>query len=138
MIERYIATSKIASITETPKDAHYSSIGGSKASITNSDVTLNSITIEQTGIYYVSAYVNPNMLGAAGSDAGIGVAINGKIKNENCVYWSPPAVWWAGSQCVNGIMSLSKGDVLELRGFPRGGKEWQANERRRLDAFRIA
>lgn len=119
--------------------AHYSSIGSSQVNITSSDVILNSITIEQAGTYYVSAYVNPNMNGVAGGDAGMGVALNGKIEDSLSVYWSTPnSVWWIGSQHVAGIMSLSKGDVLDIRGLPRGGKQWSVNSRRRLDAFRIA
>lgn len=119
--------------------AHYSSIGGSEVTITNSYVTLNSITIDQTGTYYVSAYVNPSMDGIVGGDAGIGLALNGLIGGSLSVYWSPPvSAWWYGSQNVTAIMSLNKGDVLGLQAIPRGGKQWRVNERRRLDAFRIA
>jgi len=120
--------------------AHYSSIGGSDVTIANSDVILNSITIEQAGTYYVSAYVNPNMLGVSGGTAGIGVALNGNVEDSFCVFWSPStSEWWCSSQNVAGIKSLNKGDVLVLRGIQRGeGKRWLVNARRRLDAFRIA
>lgn len=120
--------------------AHYSSIGGSEVTITNSDVTLNSITIEQSGTYYVSAYVNPNMLGVSGGAAGICVAFNGNTEDSFCVFWAPSTgEWWYSSQNVAGIKSLNKGDVLVLRGIPRGeGKRWMVGGRRRIDAFRIA
>ena len=119
--------------------AHYSSIGGSEVTITSSYVTLNSITIDQAGTYYVSAYVNPSMDGIVGGDAGIGVALNGLLGESLSVYWSPSAsAWWYGSQCVTAIMSLNKGDVLDLQAIPRGGKQWRVNARRRMDAFRIA
>lgn len=119
--------------------SYVSSVGGSVIDVTQTVTTLNEVTIPKTGVYFVSATVDPNLLGTDPSNANVYLALNNgnPITGSQVYFNNPSKAWFIGGCQVSAIVSCNKGDKIQFRGQSGGVNKWQAGDRRRLDAFRI-
>ena len=120
--------------------SHVSKVGGSVIDVTQTVTTLCEVTIPKTGVYFVSATVDPNLLGTDPSNANVYLALNNgnPITGTQVFFNNPSKAWFIGGCQVSAIVSCNKGDKIQFRGQSGGANKWQAGDRRRLDAFRIA
>ena len=119
--------------------SHVSNVGGSVIDVTQTVTTLCEVTIPKTGVYFVSATVDPNLLGTDPNNANVFLALNGgnPITGAQVYFNNPSKEWFIGGATVSAIVSCNKGDKIQFRGQSGGANKWQAGDRRRLDAFRI-
>lgn len=118
--------------------SHVSNVGGSVIDVTQTVTTLCEVTIPNTGVYFVSAVVDPNLLGTEVGNANVCLALNSKnIAGAQVYFNNTSKAWFIGGCQVSAIVSCSKGDKIQFRGQSGGVNKWQAGDRRRLDAFRI-
>lgn len=119
--------------------SHVSSVGGSVIDVTQTVTTLCEVTIPNTGVYFVSAVVDPNLLGTDPSNANVFLALNGgnPITGAQVYFNNPSKAWFIGGCQVSAIISCKKGDKIQFRGQSGGVNKWQVGDRRRMDAFRI-
>lgn len=97
---------------------------------------LCAVTIPETGVYYASAVVDPNVLGNDVGDATVFLALNGGyIKGSQVFFNNPSKSWFMGGCHVSAIISCKKDDRIQICG-QSGTNHWQTS-RFRLDAFRI-
>lgn len=118
--------------------SHVSNVGSSVIDVTQTITTLCEVTISETGVYYASATVDPNLLGNAVGNADVFLALNGggPIVGSQVYFNYNAGQWFFGGCHVSAIVSCKKGDKIQFRGQSEANK-WQAGDRRRLDAFRI-
>ena len=116
---------------------HVSNVSSSTVVDVRQSVTiLCAVTIPETGVYYASAVVDPNVLGNEVSNAYVCLALNGSGIGGTWVYFNNPSkAWFIGGVHVSAIVSCSKGDKIQICGQSEVN-HWQTN-RFRLDAFRI-
>lgn len=118
--------------------SYVSNVGGSVIDVSTTVKTLCEVTIPKTGVYFVSATVDPNTLGANVGDANVSLALNDKDIAGSQVYFNQASgQWFIGGCSVSAIVSCNKGDKIQFRGQSGGVNKWQVGDRRRLDAFRI-
>ena len=97
---------------------------------------LCAVTIPETGVYFASAVVDPNVLGSDVGDATVFLALNGgAIKGSQVFFNNPSKAYFIGGCHVSAIISCKKGDRIQICG-QSGANKWQTG-RFRLDAFRI-
>lgn len=118
--------------------SHVSSVGASVIDVTQTVTTLNEVTIPETGVYFVSATIDPNLLANDVGNATVFLALNGDdSKVRSRVFFNNNGKdWFIGGCSLSAIVSCNKGDKIQFRG-QSGANKWQAGDRRRLDAFRI-
>ena len=117
--------------------SHVSNVSSSTVVDVRQAVTiLCAVTIPETGVYYASAVVDPNVLGNEVSNAYVCLALNGSGIGGTWVYFNNPSkAWFIGGVHVSAIVSCEKGDRIQICGQSEVN-HWQTN-RYRLDAFRI-
>ena len=117
--------------------SHVSNVGSSVIDVTQTVTTLCEVTIPETGVYYASAVVDPNVLGNEVGNANVYLALNNgnPITGTQVYFNNPSKVWFIGGCQVSAIVSCNKGDKIQFRG-QSGANKWQTG-RHRLDAFRI-
>lgn len=115
-----------------------SNVGSNVIDVTQTVTTLCEVTTPETGVYYVSATVDPNLLGTEVNNANVYLALNNgnPITGAQVYFNNPSRAWFIGGCTVSAIVSCRKGDKIQFRG-QSGSNKWQAGDRRRLDAFRI-
>lgn len=114
-----------------------SSVSSSVIDVTQTVVTLNEVTIPETGVYFATATADPNLLANDVGNATVFLALNDKnIAGAQVFFNNNGRDWFMGGCSVSAIVSCNKGDKIRFRG-QSGLNKWQAGERRRLDAFRI-
>lgn len=118
--------------------SHVSNVGSSVIDVTQTVTTLCEVTIPETGVYYASATVDPNLLGNDVGNANVYLSLNGGnvIAGSQVFFNNNGKNWFMGGVHVSAIVSCNKGDKIQFRG-QSGANKWQAGDRRRLDAFRI-
>lgn len=117
--------------------SHVSSVGSSVIDVTQTVTTLCEVTIPETGVYYASAVVDPNLLGNVVGNANVFLALDGvPIAGAQVYFNSNSGMWFIGGCSLSAIVSCNKGNKIQFRG-QSGENKWQAGDRRRLDAFRI-
>ena len=119
--------------------SHVSSVGASSnTSVSQTHTTLNEVTIPETGVYFVTATIDPNTLNYELGNASVYLALNGgnAITGTQVYFNRVSGQWFFGGCSVSAIISCNKGDKVQLRGFCERN-HWEAGDRRRLDAFRI-
>lgn len=139
-----ITTSKLANkaVTSDKVDwatlSHVSNVGSSVIDVTQTVTTLCEVTIPETGVYFVSATIDPNLLANDVGNATVFLALNGDdSKVRSRVFFNNNGRdWFIGGCSLSAIVSCNKGDKIQFRG-QSGANKWQAGDRRRLDAFRI-
>ena len=118
--------------------SHVSNVGSSTINVDQTVTTLCEVTIPETGVYFASATIDPNTLNADIGNACVFLALNGGGIAGSRVYFNHiSGQWFFGGCSVSAIVSCKKGDKIQLRGQSERN-HWQAGDRRRLDAFRIA
>ena len=140
-----VTTGKIANkaVTSDKIDwttmSYVSNVGSNVIDVTQTVKTLCEVTIPKTGVYFVSATVDANLLANNVGDANVHLALNGgnPIAGAYVFFNNNGKNWFMGGVHVSAIVSCNKGDKIQFRG-QSGANKWQAGERRRLDAFRIA
>ena len=138
-----VTTGKIANkaVTSDKIDwttmSHVSKVGSNVIDVAQTNVTLNEVTIPETGVYFATATVDVNTLNNDIGNATVFLALNGKDITGARVYFNRVSgQWFIGGCSVSAIVSCSKGDKIQFRGQSERNK-WQAGDRRRMDAFRI-
>ena len=118
--------------------SHVSNVGSSTINVAQTVTTLCEVTIPETGVYFASATIDPNILNADIGNACVFLALNsGNNIAGSTVYFNHiSGQWFFGGCSVSAIVSCKKGDKIQLRGQSERN-HWQAGDRRRLDAFRI-
>lgn len=118
--------------------SYVSSVGASKnTQVYQNPTTLNEVTIPQTGVYFVTATIDPNTLNYELGNASVFIALNSNGITGSQVYFNRVSgQWFFGGCSVSAIISCNKGDKVQLRGFCERN-HWEVGDRRRLDAFRI-
>lgn len=118
--------------------SHVSNVGSSVIDVTQTVTTLCTVTVPETGVYYASAVVDPNVLGNEVGNANVCLALNGgnPIAGSQVFFNNPSKSWFIGGCSLSAIVSCNKGDKIQFRGQSEMN-HWQAGDRRRLDAFRI-
>lgn len=140
-----ITTDKIAdgAVTSDKVDwttmSYVSNVGSNVIDVTQTVTTLCEVTIPKAGVYFVSATVDPNLLGTDPNNANVYLALNNgnPITGAQVYFNNPSKAWFIGGCQVSAIISCRKGDKIQFRGQSGGVNKWQAGDRRRLDAFRI-
>lgn len=119
--------------------SYVSNVGSNVIDVTQTVTTLCEVTIPKTGVYFVSAVVDPNLLGTDPNNANVYLALNNgnPITGAQVYFNNPSKSWFIGGCQVSAIISCRKGDKIQFRGQSGGVSKWQAGDRRRLDAFRI-
>lgn len=118
--------------------SHVSNVGSSTTNVAQTVTTLCEVTIPETGVYFASATIDPNTLNADIGNACVFLALNGGNIAGSRVYFNHVSgQWFFGGCSVSAIVSCKKGDKIQLCGQSERN-HWQAGDRRRLDAFRIA
>lgn len=138
-----ITTGKIAdnAVTSDKVDwttmSYVSNVGSNVIDVTQTVTTLCEVTIPKTGVYFVSATVDPNLLGTDPNNANVYLALNNgnPITGAQVYFNNPSKAWFMGGCQVSAIISCNKGDKIQFRG-QSGANKWQTG-RHRLDAFRI-
>ena len=98
---------------------------------------LCAVTIPETGVYYASAVVDPNLLANEVGNANVFLALNGSGIGGSYVFFNNPSkTWFIGGCHVSAIISCNKDDRIQICGQSEMN-HWQTG-RFRLDAFRIA
>ena len=118
--------------------SHVSSVGASSnTSVYQTHTTLNEVTIPETGVYFATATIDPNTLNSDLGNASVYLALNGgnAITGTQVYFNRVSGQWFFGGCSVSAIISCNKGDKVQLRGFC-DRNNWEAGDRRRLDAFR--
>lgn len=103
--------------------------------VKQSSKMLCAVTIPEDGVYFVSATVDPNLLGTDVGNANVFLSLNGVYITGTRVYFNFNGIWFFGGCHVSAIVSCVKGDKIQLRGKSEKN-HWQT-DRFRLDAFRI-
>lgn len=118
--------------------SHVSNVGSSVIDVTQTVTTLCEVTIPETGVYFASATIDPNLLANDVGNATVFLALNGDdSKVRSRVFFNNNGRdWFIGGCSLSVIVSCNKGDKIQFRG-QSGANKWQAGDRRRLDAFRI-
>lgn len=118
--------------------SYVSSVGASKnTQVYQTPITLNEVTIPKTGVYFVTATIDPNTLNYDLGNASVFLALNTNGITGSQVYFNHVSgQWFFGGCSVSAIISCKKGDKVQLRGFCERN-HWEVGDRRRLDAFRI-
>lgn len=117
--------------------SHVSKVGSNVIDVAQTNVTLNEVTIPETGVYFATATVDVNTLNNDIGNATVFLALNSKdITGARVFFNRVSGQWFIGGCSVSAIVSCSKGDKIQFRGQSERNK-WQAGDRRRLDAFRI-
>lgn len=146
IVDNAITTPKIADGSVTSDKikwttlSHVSSVGASSnTSVYQTHTTLNEVTIPETGVYFATATIDPNTLNSDLGNASVYLALNGgnAITGTQVYFNRVSGQWFFGGCSVSAIISCNKGDKVQLRGFC-DKNHWEAGDRRRLDAFRIA
>ena len=97
---------------------------------------LCAVTIPETGVYYASAVVDPNLLANEVGNANVFLALNGSGIGGSYVFFNNPSkTWFIGGCHVSAIISCNKDDRIQICGQSEMN-HWQTG-RFRLDAFRI-
>ena len=97
---------------------------------------LCAVTIPETGVYYASAVVDPNLLANEVGNANVFLALNGSGIGGSYVFFNNPSkTWFIGGCHVSAIISGNKDDRIQICGQSEMN-HWQTG-RFRLDAFRI-
>ena len=97
---------------------------------------LCAVTIPETGVYYASAVVDPNLLANEVGNAYVCLALNGSGIGGSYVFFNNPSkTWFIGGCHVSAIISCNKDDRIQICGQSEMN-HWQTG-RFRLDAFRI-
>ena len=141
--DKAVTTAKIAdkAITSAKVDwttmSHVSNVASSTIDVAQTVTTICEVTIPETGVYYASAVVDPNLLGTEVGNANVFLALNGgnPIAGTYVFFNNPSKTWFMGGCQVSAIVSCNKGDKMQLRGQSERN-HWQTG-RHRLDAFRI-
>ena len=116
--------------------SHVSDVGSVVVDVRQAVTILCAVTIPETGIYYASAVVDPNVVGNEVGNANVFLALNGSGIGGSYVYFNNPSkAWFIGGVHVSAIVSCKKGDRIQICGQSEVN-HWQTN-RFRLDAFRI-
>ena len=117
--------------------SHVSEVSSSNVvDVRQADTILCAVTIPETGVYYASAVVDPNVLGTNVGDATVFLMLNGGYIAGSQVFFNNNGKnWFIGGCHVSAIISCNKGDRIQICG-KSGTNHWQTN-RFRLDAFRI-
>ena len=117
---------------------HVSNVASSTIDVTQTVTTICEVTIPKTGVYFVSATADPNLLANNVGDANVHLALNGgnPIAGTYVFFNNNGKNWFMGGVHVSAIVSCNKGDKIQFRG-QSGANKWQTG-RHRLDAFRIA
>ena len=117
---------------------HVSNVASSTINVTQTVTTICEVTIPKTGVYFVSATADPNLLANNVGDANVHLALNGgnSIAGSQVFFNNNGKNWFMGGVHVSAIASCNKGDKIQFRG-QSGANKWQVGDRRRLDAFRI-
>lgn len=139
-----IKTDKIAdkAVTSDKVDwttmSYVSNVGSNVIDVTQTVTTLCEVTIPKTGVYFVSATVDSNLLANDVGNANVYLSLNGgnAIAGSWLFFNNNGKNWFMGGLHSSAIVSCNKGDKIQFRG-QSGLNKWQAGERRRLDAFRI-
>lgn len=138
-----ITTDKIADNAITSDKVNWATmsyvsiVGGSVIDVTQTVTTLCEATIPKTGVYFVSATVDANLLALDVGNATVFLALNDSdIPGARVFFNNNGRDWFMGGATVSAIVSCKKGDKIRFRG-QSGLNKWQAGDRRRLDAFRI-
>ena len=118
--------------------SHVSNVGSNVIDVTQTVTTLCEVTIPKTGVYFVSATVDSNLLANDVGNANVYLSLNGgnAIAGSWLFFNNNGRDWFMGGLHSSAIVSCNKGDKIQFRG-QSGLNKWQAGERRRLDAFRI-
>ena len=119
--------------------SYVSSVGASSnTQVYQTPITLNEVTIPETGVYFATATIDPNTLNSDLGNASVYLALNGgnAITGTQVYFNHVSGQWFFGGCSVSAIISCNKGDKVQLRGFC-DRNHWEAGDRRRLDAFRI-
>ena len=97
---------------------------------------LCAVTIPETGVYYASAVVDPNLLANEVGNANVFLALNGSGIGGSYVFFNNPSkTWFIGGCHVSAIISCNKDDRIQICGQSEMN-HWQTG-RFWLDAFRI-
>ena len=116
--------------------SHVSNVSTSTVvDVKQSSKMLCAVTIPEDGVYFVSATVDPNLLGTDVGNANVFLSLNGVYIEGTRVYFNFNGIWFFGGCHVSAIVSCVKGDKIQLRGKSEKN-HWQT-DRFRLDAFRI-
>ena len=139
-----VTTDKIAdrAVTSDKVDwttmSYVSNVGSNVIDVTQTVTTLCEVTIPKTGVYFVSATVDSNLLANDVGNANVYLSLNegNAIAGSQVFFNNNGKNWFMGGVYVSAIVSCNKGDKVKFRG-QSGLNKWQAGDRRRLDAFRI-
>ena len=138
-----VTTGKIANKAVTSDKINWTTM--SHVSNANSSVVVDvrqavtilcAVTIPETGVYYASAVVDPNLLANEVGNANVCLALNGSGIGGSYVFFNNPSkTWFIGGCHVSAIISCNKDDRIQICGQSEMN-HWQTG-RFRLDAFRI-
>ena len=138
-----VQTNMIANGAVTSNKINWTTM--SHVSNANSSVTVDvrqavtilcAVTIPETGVYYASAVVDPNLLANEVGNANVFLALNGSGIGGSYVFFNNPSkTWFIGGCHVSAIISCNKDDRIQICGQSEMN-HWQTG-RFRLDAFRI-